>query len=118
MPVNVQMSVNPSLALRPISAAVGETSFKESMPCEVSPLGFHLASSVKEKIWKGDLIDILSLLHASKDFLSKSDKKAEDLTEEDKRRAIPTGTGYRLYTFIWQSWENASLRNAQGYSSI
>lgn len=32
---------------------------KESMPCFLSPLGFHLSANIKEKIWKGEFVDIL-----------------------------------------------------------
>lgn len=55
----------------------------------MSPLGFHLSCSVKEKIWKGDYVDILSLLPSSKEFLPKLDKKAMDRSEEERSRAIP-----------------------------
>lgn len=40
--------------------------FKESLPFLLSPLSFHLSASVKDKIWKGDFIDILSLFPSGK----------------------------------------------------
>lgn len=43
---------------------IGESSFKEGMPCKISPLGFYLTKT-------------------------KSDKQAGECTEEDRRRAIP-----------------------------
>ncbi|XP_077306286.1 uncharacterized protein LOC143925697 [Lithobates pipiens] len=68
---------------------VAEACMKEALPCEISPLGFHLSSSVKEKIWRGEFVDLLSLLPSSKEFLSKLDKKSEERSEEDRRRAVP-----------------------------
>lgn len=38
------------------SSLVPESCLKEVITCELSPLGFHLNSTVKEKIWKGDYI--------------------------------------------------------------
>lgn len=56
------------------SSGVSETVVKEALVCEMSPLGYHLSSSLKEKIWKHDYIDLLSLLPSAKEP-SKSDKK-------------------------------------------
>lgn len=87
-PVQVRKSVIPPP--RSAHSIVAEPSFKAPMPCEISPLGFHLTNSVKEKIWGGGgFIDLLSLLPASKEFLAKSDRKSEERTEEDRRRSIP-----------------------------
>lgn len=58
-------------------ASVSETCCKEVLPCEMSPLGFHLPLAVKEKIWSGEFLDILSLLPFAKEFLTKSDKRSE-----------------------------------------
>lgn len=33
------------------AAGVSECCLKEALVCEVSPLGYHLPSSIKEKIW-------------------------------------------------------------------
>lgn len=38
---------------------------------------------------RGEFADILSLLPASKELLSKRDRKAEDGTEKGRSRAIP-----------------------------
>lgn len=54
------------------------------MPCEMFPLGYHLSLSVKEKIWKGEFIDILSLLPFNVDFMVRTD-------ERGKRGARRTG---------------------------
>lgn len=82
-------AVNNTLPLRSSAAMVSESSFKEPLPCSLSPLGFHLSKSVKEKIWRGEYLDILSLLPASKEFLAKSDRQSSERTEEDRRRAVP-----------------------------
>lgn len=47
-------------------------------------------SSVKENLWKGGYVDILSLLLSSKEFLAKLHKKAEDHSEEDRRSILRT----------------------------
>lgn len=60
---------------------------KESMPCVLSPLGFHLPITVKDKIWNGEFIDILSLLPSSKEQNFKFDK--DDKIEEDSRKNVP-----------------------------
>lgn len=85
--------VNTYGPVQPIShntapVQVAEACMKEALPCKISPLGFHLSSSVKEKIWRGEFVDLFSLLPSSKEFLSKLDKKSEDHSEED-RRALP-----------------------------
>lgn len=53
---------------------VPESCMKEAMLCEMSPLRYHLSLAVKDKIWRGDFIDILSLLRSQKDFMVKLDK--------------------------------------------
>lgn len=49
------------------SSGVPETAVKEALVCDMSPLGFHLSVTIKEKIWKHDYVDILSLLPSAKD---------------------------------------------------
>lgn len=67
---------------------VPESLMKDIMPCEISPLGYHLSMSIMEKIWQGEFIDILSLLPFYKDFAFKSDRRGEDKQEEDRRRQV------------------------------
>lgn len=55
-------------------SGVAENCMKEVMTCEISPLGFHLAPGIKEKIWRQEYVDLLSLLLSSKEP-SKSEKK-------------------------------------------
>lgn len=50
--------------------------------------------SVKEKIWKGDFIDILSLLPFHKYFPFTSDRRGEDKQERDTLGTIK----------IWGGW--------------
>lgn len=80
--------------------SVSEVSMKEVLPCEMSPLGYHLPGSVKEKIWAGDFVDMLSLLSASKDFIFKMEKKGEDRQEENRRRPIARLFNNWLQTFF------------------
>lgn len=51
----------------------------------MSPLGFHLPLAVKEKIWKGEFLDLLSLLPIAKDFIIKTDKRYEDGAVDSRR---------------------------------
>lgn len=55
--------------------------------CELSPLGFHLSVNVKEKIWRGDYIDLLSLIPSPKEY--RTDKKDVDDFKDDKRKRVP-----------------------------
>lgn len=57
---------------------VPEACMKEVMLCEMSPLGYHLSLAVKEKIWRGDFIAILSLLPSYKDFMVKMGCRGEE----------------------------------------
>lgn len=57
---------------------------KESLPHELSPLGYHLSLLVKEKIWRGGFVDILSLLPSAEEFTLKSEKR-DDKDDEKKR---------------------------------
>lgn len=70
----------------PHSSVVPDNCLREVMTCELSPLGFHLNIAVKEKIWRGDYIELLSLLPLSRDF--KFDK-SNDKFEDDKRKSPP-----------------------------
>lgn len=57
---------------------------KEVMPCVLSPLGFNLSLSVKQKIWNGEYNDLLTLLSSSKDFAYKL-VKSDDKNDDDKK---------------------------------
>lgn len=61
-----------------------EALFKEVLPYEISPLGFHLSSTLKEKIRKGEIIDVISLLPSTKDFSFRHRKKSDDKQDERK----------------------------------
>ena len=81
----------------PGRVSVPEACMKEVMPCEMSPLGYHLSTSVKEKIWRGEFMDILSPLPSQKDFMAKSEKN--DKHEDDRRRPIPRSFNNWLQAF-------------------
>ena len=83
----VNDSIFDSFLNNPTSSQIPEISFKEPLPCEISPLGFHLTTNIKEKIWKGDFIELLTLL-PGKEFSGKSDNKKDELSE-DRRRTAP-----------------------------
>lgn len=58
---------------------------KEVMPCVLSPLGFHLSLNVKQKIWNGEYVDLLTLLPSSKEFTYKI-VKGDEKNDDDKRK--------------------------------
>lgn len=62
-----------------------------------------MAPNIKEKIWKHDFIDLLSLLPSYKD-MSKSDKKSDDNKNGNGKRVAPTvilsTIGYRHSVFM------------------
>lgn len=62
-------------AAAPVRNNVPEACMKEVMPCEILPLGFHLNQSIKERILKGEFVEILSLLPVHKDAMFKTDRK-------------------------------------------
>lgn len=66
--------------------SVPKSCMKEGMPCKVSYLGYNQPMSVKENIWMGEFVDVLSLLPATKEFILQPDK-GEDMLEGD--RPIP-----------------------------
>lgn len=65
-------------AAAPFRNNVPEACMKEVIPCETSPLGYHLSQSVKERIWKGEFMEILSLLPFHKDAMFKADREGEE----------------------------------------
>ena len=68
---------------------------KEALPCEVSPLGYHLSLALKEKIWSGDYVDLLSLLPANKEVaVSKREER-----EDERRWSIPRSFNNWLQAF-------------------
>lgn len=81
--VSASASFSATVVTAPGKMSVPASCMKEVM---LSPLGYHLSLSVKEKIWKGDFVDVLSLLPAAKDFIPKTDRK-----ERIDRRRIGVG---------------------------
>lgn len=56
-----------------------------------------MSLAVKEKIWRGDFTDILSLLPLQKDFMGKLGKN--DKQEDERRRPIPRSFNNWLQAF-------------------
>lgn len=65
---------------------VPKSCFREAMACEMSPLGFHLSANVKSKIWRGDYIDVFSLLPSVDD---RSLKGETDKSADERCRLVP-----------------------------
>lgn len=68
------------------ASGVSEQCFKEALFCEISHLGYHLPLAIKEKIWKREFVDLLSLLLTNRENL-KNEKKSEEIEEKRKRLA-------------------------------
>lgn len=81
----------------------------------LTPLGFHLPQSDKDKILKGEFLELLSLLLSSKE-LAASAKKSDD-KEEERKRTYPRSfqIGYKRSVFMQQFYLRSNL---QDYSSI
>lgn len=62
------------------------------MVCEVSPLGFHLSLNTKEKIWKHDFVDLLSLLSTKE--VAQSDKKSDNAEKDGERKQVAPKSFY------------------------
>lgn len=52
---------------------------------ELSPLGIHLNDTIKEKIWKGDYVDILTLRPSNKYY--RAHKEEGNKFDYEKRRS-------------------------------
>lgn len=57
------------------SSSVPEACLKETLPCEMSPVGYYLSPQIKNKIWNGQFVDILALLPSVKEYINRSDNK-------------------------------------------
>ncbi|OCT57189.1 hypothetical protein XELAEV_18003887mg [Xenopus laevis] len=68
------------------STGISENAFKDSILCDTTPLGLHLPQAVRDKIVRGEYVDLLSLLPSAKEFLVKNDKVSE--VEIDRRRPV------------------------------
>ncbi|OCT74287.1 hypothetical protein XELAEV_18033247mg [Xenopus laevis] len=68
------------------STGVSENAFKDPNLCDTTPLGLHLPQAVRDKIVRGEYLDLLSLLRSAKEFLVKNDKISE--VEVDRRRPV------------------------------
>lgn len=84
---SIASSAKLSSAALPVNLSNSRTGRKlfQRLPVEVSPCGYHLAISVKDKIWRGEYVDILSLLPSTKEFKAKPEKSDK---EEDRRRPL------------------------------
>lgn len=90
-----ESTVTNSVCVTP-STLVPEGCLKEALSCEISPLGFYFSSACKkQKIWRGDYIDIPSLLPLSKE----NRFKKEDDKFDDDRRSIPHSFNNWLQSF-------------------
>lgn len=63
----------------------------------MSPLGFHLTCSTKDKIWNGEFIDLLSLLPSQKEYYSHIEKEKLD---NNKKKTIARTFNNWLQAFV------------------
>lgn len=80
-------------------STVPEICRKEALPCTLSPLGFHLSAGIRERIWKGEFLDLLSLLPLSEDSFQRAGGH-DDKAEEDRRQPINRTFNNWLQTFL------------------
>lgn len=59
---------------------------KEAMQCTLSPLGFYLTNSTKDRIWRKEFIVLLSLLPLQKEYFSRAEKDKNDEDKKDQKR--------------------------------
>ena len=78
-----------------------ETCAREALPCTLSPLGYHLTAAMKEKIVRGEFVDLLSLLPSAKESLFK-DKK-DERGDEDRRRLSRSFSNWLQAFLIYSS---------------
>ncbi|XP_040181175.1 uncharacterized protein LOC120914564 [Rana temporaria] len=100
------MQVEPIANVHEI-ANVPESCFREAMACELSPLGFHLSANVKAKIWKGDYMDILSLLPAAEDRPLRWDQEKV----VDDKRASKHNVWILGHSYVFWAKKRASIRS-------
>lgn len=81
-----------------IPANVPKTCAREALPCTLSPLGYHLSPSIKDKIVRDEFVDLLSLLPSSKESLFRDKKEAKG--EEDRRRPVSRGFNNWLQAYL------------------
>lgn len=88
------------------SKGIPEMCYKEALPCEMSPLGFHLSTAVKEKIWKCEYLDLISLLPSVEESVNIKDKKSDEQSLDLRRRSLPRLfnnwlQGFCIFAAVW-----------------
>lgn len=83
--VPAQVGAGPAAGARPLSSLASQM-VVQGAPLlspmlygeEALPLGDHLAPAVKEKIWKGEYVDLFSLLHREPEPESKAGQYTQE----------------------------------------
>lgn len=88
-------SATDAVSFPVLSSVVPDSCLKEVLSCELSPLGFHLQGSVKEKIWRGEYIEIMSLFPSTKYSRLERNEKVED----DRQKNVPCSFNNWLQVF-------------------
>lgn len=68
-------------------SATPEALYKEAVFFPPSPLGFHLPLAMKEKIVKGEFVDLISLLPSQREAVAR--RVEEKGGEEERKRSLP-----------------------------
>ncbi|MEE6519756.1 hypothetical protein FKM82_017498 [Ascaphus truei] len=76
---------------RPLAGSkrLPDAAYGDSCTTILRSLGVHLSKEVKEKIWAGDYVEILSLLPGYNEAVAKSEKKGEAKKEDVEKRLFP-----------------------------
>lgn len=92
--------VSPAVAVVGDEVRLADAAKGEVYVCFEGPLGAHLKSEVREKIWKGDYVEIFSLLPLEKFNLDRVKPDESKKDEEERRR-------YRLIPRTFANWMQA-----------
>ncbi|OCT76054.1 hypothetical protein XELAEV_18031242mg [Xenopus laevis] len=90
-------------AVQPAPGVVPEAAQRGAYVSFAGPLGTHVKKEVREKIWKGEFVEIFSLLPLEESVELKDDDKKDGKKEEEERskryRKIPKTFGNWLRAF-------------------
>ncbi|XP_053575681.1 uncharacterized protein LOC128664914 [Bombina bombina] len=92
---------------------VADTAMSRSCLCSIGPLGMHLTSEVKEKIYKREFIEFFSLLPLEQSFEIPEDSKKDVAKKEEEERK----KRYRKLPKTFSNWSQAFLIYANVFAS-
>ncbi|KAJ1180144.1 hypothetical protein NDU88_005368 [Pleurodeles waltl] len=82
-----------------VTPAPAEVTGADTLLSRPGKLAAHVASEIKEKIWKGDFVDIFSLVRAKRREIESKDKDAKTSAYSDKKPKIEENITNWLFGF-------------------